>query len=126
MVSFKKPVFYRTEKFLERLRNMSYSDMYNLIERHAISGCDRLSSVTPVKTGKTARSWNYEIEINQEVATLRFLNDNVVKGVNIAVILQYGHATRNGGYVQGIDYLNEPLKDIFMNIANEIWREVCN
>lgn len=94
------------------------------------SGCIRkkgvaaLSAATPVDTGLTANSWKYEITHNKESATISFTNTNIQNGVPIAVILQYGHATRNGGWVQGRDYINPAIQPIFDEIAKDAWREV--
>lgn len=96
----------------------------NVLERYAKTCVDRLSAATPVDTGETASSWGYEVEIKGDVATIYFTNSHVEKGVNVALLLQYGHATRNGGYFQGIDYINPPAKDIFTQIVENAWREV--
>ena len=84
-------------------------------------------SVRPIlekATGKTAASWSYEIKMDKSGATLCWKNSNIVDGVPIAVILQYGHGTRNGAYVQGVDYINPALTPIFSALADELWKEV--
>ena len=87
-------------------------------------GVAALSSTTPVDTGLTADSWYYEIERGATKTAITFYNSNVQNGIPIAIILQYGHATRNGGWVQGRDYINPALQPIFDNIAEQAWREV--
>lgn len=113
--------FSRTTNYFERLKefvNMSILDEYGR------KGVEALQSATPFKTGKTASSWSYEIEHKGQVTSLVFKNSNTNKGVNIAIILQYGHGTRNGGYVEGRDYINPVIRPLFDEIANEAWREV--
>lgn len=102
------------------------TDLYlrTVLEPYAKTCVDKLSAATPVDTGETASSWDYKIEVKNNVATIYFTNSHVEKGVNIALILQYGHATRNGGYFQGIDYINPPTKDIYTQIVENVWREV--
>ena len=85
-----------------------------------------LADATPKATGKTAASWSYEIKMDKSGATLCWKNGNIVDGVPIAVILQYGHGTRNGAYVQGVDYINPALAPIFSALADELWKEVRN
>lgn len=87
-------------------------------------GVDALSAATPVKTGLTAASWSYEIIEKENKTSIVWKNSNVVDGYPIAMILQYGHGTRNGGYVQGIDYINPALQPIFEEMAQEAWLEV--
>ena len=87
-------------------------------------GADALANATPIDTGLTASSWSYEIVEDDGGATIYWKNSNVVKGVSIAVILQYGHGTGTGGYVEGIDYINPALRSIFEGIADDAWKEV--
>ena len=95
-----------------------------ILEKYGKLGVERLADATPKATGKTAASWSYEIKMDDNGATLCWKNANIVDGVPIAVILQYGHGTRNGGYVQGTDYINPVMKPLFDEIAAELWREV--
>ena len=83
-----------------------------------------LVSATPTETGKTASSWFYEISHDKGSATITFSNSNINKGVPIAIILQYGHGTGTGGWVEGRDYINPAIQPIFGKIANEAWKEV--
>lgn len=89
-------------------------------------GCAALREATPKDTGKTSESWYYEIQESKDSMSVRFLNSNVNKHVNIAIILQYGHGTRNGGYVQGRDYINPALHPLFESFANSAWKEVIS
>lgn len=114
--------------------NFSKLDMYfekilsavklGKFDKYGRMGVDALSSATPIDTGLTAESWYYETKITKSGLSLSFQNSNVVDGVSIAIILQYGHATRNGGYVKGRDYINPAIQPIFDQIANDMWGEV--
>ena len=95
-----------------------------LLDKYGQKGVDALSSATPVDTGKTANSWYYKVESKDNVASITFYNSNIQNGVPIAIILQYGHGTRNGGWVEGRDYINPAIQPIFDDIVNEAWREV--
>lgn len=113
--------FSKTTKFLAKARNSINIDKLN---RFGEEGVAALSSATPVETGKTATSWYYKIENKKSSVTINFCNSNIQNGVPIAIILQYGHGTRNGGWVEGRDYINPAIKPIFDRIANEAWKEV--
>lgn len=115
--------FSRTFKFLEKVKKLNTK---RILEKYAKEGVTALANATPVDSGLTANSWTYEISISGESATINWVNTNVNKGVNIAVILQYGHGTGTGGYVQGIDYINPAMRPIFDRIAQEAWMEVVN
>lgn len=122
MISFRqKGDFSKLTRFLERAKNLVHlSDL----DRYGREGVAALASATPVDTGKTAASWYYDIKINKESASITFNNSNIQNGVPIAIILQYGHGTRNGGWVEGRDYINPVIQPIFDNIAEEAWKEV--
>lgn len=94
------------------------------LERFAREGVAALSSATPVDTGITASSWYYEIENKNGIVRISFCNSNIQNGVPIAIILQYGHGTRNGGWVEGRDYINPAIQPLFDKITDEAWREV--
>lgn len=94
------------------------------LDKYGREGVAALASATPVNTGLTASSWYYEIKRQNGVVALNFCNSNVNNGVPIAIILQYGHGTRNGGWVEGRDYINPAIQPIFDRIANDAWREV--
>lgn len=122
MITFRqKGGFSNTIKFLNKAKNL---DKLKKLDTYAKLGVDALASNTPVNTGLTADSWTYKIENKDGYTSISFNNTNVVNGVNIAIILQYGHATKNGGYVQGLDYINPAIKPIFEKIAEDIWKEV--
>lgn len=118
--------FKKSIKFLNTVAEKvgANSPIQKILERYGQLGVDALAVATPVDTGKTAASWTYEIEMTSEGYTITWLNTNVNKHVNIALILQYGHGTRNGGYVVGRDYINPAIQPIFDQMANEAWREV--
>lgn len=115
--------FSKTEKFFNSLLKLDY---LNVLERYGQAGVAALASATPKDSGLTAASWDYEITHNGKETTIAFTNSNISNGVNIAIILQYGHGTRNGGYVAGRDFINPAIQPIFDKIANEAWREVTN
>lgn len=112
-----------TEEFLERLKQVHIEEILN---RYGDAGVSALRSATPYDTGRTASSWGYEIEKDADGYTIYWTNDHYNKGVNIAIILQYGHGTGTGGYVQGIDYINPSMRPVFEQIANDAWNEVTN
>ena len=122
MISFRqKGDFSKLTRFLERAKNFVHlSDL----DRYGREGVAALASATPVDTGKTAASWYYDIKINKESASITFNNSNIQNGVPIAIILQYGHGTRNGGWVEGRDYINPAIQPIFDKLADEAWEEV--
>ena len=95
-----------------------------LLDKYGREGVAALQAATPKNTGKTSESWYYKIERKNGSVSLTFHNSNQNKGVPIAIILQYGHATGNGGYVEGVDYINPALRPIFDKIAEEAWKEV--
>ena len=115
--------FSKTIKFLNKVKNVKIN---NILSKYGKIGVTALSQATPKDSGVTSRSWNYKIEVNNDNASIVWYNTNVVKGVNIAVILQYGHGTRNGGWVEGRDYINPAMKPIFDKIADQVWKEVIN
>ena len=111
------------DKFLKFITQEKY---LRSIYRYAKKGVEALSNATPVDSGKTASSWNSEIIVGTNSINIYWNNDNINKGVNIAVILQYGHGTRNGGYVQGRDYINPAIRPVFDKMAEELWKEVMS
>lgn len=113
--------FKKTDRFLHGLIGIHYE---HKLKHYAELGVQALKAATPKDTGKTAESWSYEIVKEAGRTAVYWRNDNVVNGVPIAIILQYGHATRNGGFVEGIDYINPTLKPIFEEMAREAWKEV--
>ena len=122
MIGFRqKGDFSKTTKFLTKLKqNVDIS----IFEKYGKKGVAALASATPVDSGLTANSWYYKIEKTNDSISLLFCNSNIQNGVPIAVILQYGHGTRNGGWVQGRDYINPAIQPIFDQIVKEAWGEV--
>ena len=95
-----------------------------ILEKYGREGVNSLQANTPTDTGKTSNSWRYEISRSKSGLVVGWYNSNIVNGVPIAVLLQYGHATRDGDFIDGIDYINPALKPIFDKLRIDIWREV--
>lgn len=112
------------KKSLIFLTHLRTRNIRPILEKYGQKGVEALAEATPKATGKTAASWSYEIKMEKTGAVLSWKNANIVDGVPIAVILQYGHGTRNGGYVQGVDYINPAMKPVFDAIRDELWKEV--
>lgn len=114
--------FSKITKYLESLKEKLH--ITTALEQFGEKGVRALSEATPVDTGETAGAWRYEIEQNKKGATISFHNDHINNGVNIAVILQYGHGTGTGGWVEGRDYINPAIQPIFDEMAEKVWEEV--
>lgn len=122
MITFKqKGDFSKITRYLEKNKKPVMLDMLN---RYGKEGVAALSAATPVDSGKTASSWSYEITSTKNTISITFNNSNVTDGVPIAIILQYGHGTGTGGYVEGRDYINPACRPIFDEMAKEVWGEV--
>ena len=122
MITFRqKGDFSKLSRFLERAKETVHMGD---LDRYGREGVAALASATPVDSGLTASSWYYEIARTKEGVTISFKNSNINKGVPIAIILQYGHATRNGGWVEGRDYINPAIQPIFDRLTNDAWKEV--
>lgn len=113
--------FNNTERFLSKAKKLQ---LQNILSRYAAEGVQALAAATPIDSGKTANSWGYEINIRGGQYSVEWTNSNVNNGVSIALILQLGHGTATGGYVQGRDYINPAIRPIFDKIADAAWREV--
>lgn len=124
MISFKsKGDFSDLNSFLERAKEtIKLGDL----DRYGREGVAALTAATPKDTGRTAESWHYEIIREKESVSISFYNTNIQNGVPIAILLQYGHGTRNGGWVEGRDYINPAIQPIFDKIAEDAWKEVSN
>lgn len=123
MIRFKqKGDFKNLESFLNKAGKF---DMRTFLDRYGREGVEALRSNTPIDSGLTASSWDYYIDTNKRTSKIVWTNTHNISGVNIAIILQYGHATKNGGYVQGQDYINPAIRPIMDKIADDVWREVC-
>lgn len=122
MISFRqKGDFSKLSRYLNRSKDAVRLEM---LDKYGREGVAALASATPVDSGQTANSWYYKVTKDNGAIKLTFYNSNVQNGVLIAVILQYGHGTRNGGWVEGRDYINPAIQPIFDKIANNAWREV--
>lgn len=122
MISFRqKGDFSKLNRFLERAKEAA---RVSILDKYGRAGVEALSSATPVDTGETAKSWYYKIEHTNWSARIVFCNSHINEGVPIAIILQYGHGTGTGGWVEGIDYINPAIQPIFNKIADAAWKEV--
>ena len=122
MVTFRqKGDFSKATRFLEKAKELVH---LGDLDKYGRAGVAALASATPVDSGLTASSWYYEIKNQNGVASISFLNSNIQDGVPIAIILQYGHGTGTGGWVEGRDYINPAIQPIFDQIANQAWEEV--
>lgn len=122
MISFRhRGDFSKFSRYLERAKNVV---RVGDLDKYGRQGVAALASATPVDSGETANSWSYEIERTNESISIQFYNSNIQNGVPIAIIIQYGHGTGTGGWVQGRDYINPAIRPLFDKIANDMWREV--
>lgn len=122
MIGFRhKGDFSKTTNYLKWIKQRDFN---SILEKYGREGVAALASATPVNTGLTANSWDYKIKKTNTSISLVFTNSNVQNGVLIAVILQYGHGTRNGGWVEGRDYINPAIQPIFDKIVKQAWGEV--
>ena len=122
MIGFRhKGDFSKTFKFLNKAQEATF---LKDLDRYGRQGVSALASATPVDTGLTASSWYHKIERDSKGVKIMFCNSNIQNGVPIAIILQYGHGTGTGGWVQGRDYINPAIQPIFDKLANDAWREV--
>ena len=122
MITFRhKGDFSKTTQFLTKAQKIPNR---NILEKYGKEGVAALASATPTESGRTANSWFYEIEHSAGSSAIRFNNSHINKGVPIAIILQYGHGTGTGGWVEGRDYINPAIQPIFDEIVNNAWKEV--
>lgn len=122
MITFvHKGNFEKTEAFLKRAKEAEFLNRLDAVAREGVSA---LAAATPVNTGKTASSWDYEIVRTKTGATIYWTNSNINDGVPVAILIQYGHSTGEGAYVQGTDFINPAMVPVFNNIAESAWREV--
>lgn len=124
MITFRqKGDFSKFNRYLEKLKEaVKLGDL----NKYGRQGVQALSSATPIESGETANSWYYKINRTKESVSITFHNSNIQNGVPIAIILQYGHGTGTGGYVEGRDYINPAIQPIFDRIAEDAWKEVTN
>lgn len=124
MISFtQKGDFRKVTRYLENVKEKA---RIGILDKYGAEGVKALSAATPIESGKTASSWYYRIVRSNGSVKLEFLNSNVNDGVPIAIILQYGHGTNNGGWVEGRDYINPAIRPIFDKIVENAWREVTS
>lgn len=116
-----KGSFKNTEKFL---RTMERGDIFRALDHYGLIGCVALAYATPIDSGLTAESWTFATSKKRNTYWIIWKNTNVVDGTPLAILLQYGHGTGTGGYVQGRDYINPAIKPVFDMIANEVWKVV--
>jgi hypothetical protein len=115
--------FAKTTKYLEYLKE---NKMFNGFDAYGRRGVDALSSATPRDTGRAATSWGYRVIHERGKHGIEWYNTDIEGGVNVAILIQYGHGTGTGGYVQGIDYINPVIRPLFNDILNDVWRQVTN
>lgn len=124
MIRFvQKGNFNKTTNFLEFLKKQQF---LKSLDKYGRQGVEALRSATPKDTGLTANSWDYKIERRPDQVTITWTNSNIVKGVPIAIILDYGHGTGTGGYVKGRHYISPAIQPVFDEIAANAWKEVTN
>lgn len=122
MIRFRhKGDFSKLSSYFEKVKK---AVRLSTLDKYGREGVAALASATPIDTGETAKSWYYEVTNKNGSIKISFNNSNIQNGVPIAIILQYGHGTRNGGWVQGRDYINPAVQPLFDKIANDAWREV--
>ena len=122
MISFRqKGDFSKLTNYFEKVKDAA---RLSILDKYGREGVAALASATPVESGKTADSWYYEVKRQNGSATISFYNSNVNEGVPIAIILQYGHGTGTGGWVEGRDYINPAIQPIFDKLTEEAWKEV--
>jgi hypothetical protein len=113
--------FKKTEAFLYTMKK---GDIFSILERYGQQGVDALASATPINTGETAASWYYEVKKEKGKYSIIWHNSNVPSGIPVAILIQYGHATRNGGWIEGLDYINPSIHPLFEKITNDVWERV--
>ena len=113
--------FNSTENYLKK---MARGDAFRLLDRYGSMGVEALRSATHIDSSETANSWSYEVERKSGRYSIKWTNSHMAGGTPVVILLQYGHGTGTGGYVQGRDFINPAIKPIFDKIADEVWREV--
>lgn len=118
-----KGSFKKTEDFLNEMKTKK---RFKILDKYGLIGVSALEAATPVDTGETAKSWTYEVLEGKETYSIAWYNSSENKGLNIALLIQYGHATNGGSWVEGYDYINPAIQPLFDQIANDVWEEVKN
>lgn len=114
------------DKIRSFLSRMQVGSVFSSLESFGQRGLDALASATPVNSGLTADSWTYEVVSKGGKYTVIWHNTNVVDGLPVAILIQYGHGTKDGGWVEGQDYINPAIQPVFDRLADEVWREVTS
>lgn len=115
--------FKNTEDFFKRVKNPNYR---TVLDKYGRAGVDALEAATPVDRGMTRDSWDYEIVKTKSGFSINWINSNLKEGVPIAILIQYGHGTSSGSFVEGRDFINPAMKPIFYKLASDLWKEVSN
>lgn len=124
MITFKhRGNFNNSEKFLSGVKKKNYRA---ILEKYAREGLLALRSATPKDTGETANSWDFEIITKRNGFSISWTNSNLVEGVPVVILLQYGHGTRGGTFVEGRDFINPAMRPIFDQISENLWKEVTS
>lgn len=113
--------FKKLDSYLKKLEKL---EIKSILDRYGKRGVAALKEATPKNSGETADLWTYEVRMDSESASLVFKNNNIQNGVPVVILIQYGHATKNGGYVEGNDFINPTMTTIFNDIAKAVWEEV--
>lgn len=113
----------RTHKFLSKAKNINYR---SILDRYGNEGVRMLQSATPVDTSETAKSWSYETIITRSGFSLYWKNSNLVDGIPVVILLQYGHGTRSGSFVEGRDFINPAMRPLFDSLVENLWKEVTS
>ncbi len=114
------------DKTIKFLNNLNDKEIYNNLEHFGRVGVDALARSTPQESGETAQSWGFTVNRTGGRCSINWFNEHNVDGINIAVIIQYGHGTGTGGYIQGRDYINPAMRPVFDRILDDVWRQVTN
>ena len=122
MISFEvSGSFKNTEKFLKTMKS---GEIFKELNKYGQIGVEALSRATPVDSSLTAQSWTYEVINKSGKYEIIWKNTNVESGIPVAILIQYGHATRNGGWIEGRDYINPAIQPLFDKIAEDVWERV--
>lgn len=113
--------FKNTTKFLERARKLS---IQQILERYGQEGVKALQAATPIDTGETSSMWGYKVSTGRNSSSITWTNDSINDGIPIVILIQYGHGTKNGGYVSGVDFINPAIQNVMDKIADSAWKEV--
>lgn len=123
MITFRhKGDFSKTKQYFKRVKEAARLE--GILEKYGNRGVTALASATPTESGLAASSWYYEVEVGVTSSRIIFSNSDIEDGFPVAIMLQYGHGTGTGGWVEGRDYINPAIRPIFDSITESAWREV--